>query len=76
MLFPGQSVKIQSLIGIMVHQRDILQRLLDAYDDSPSAMSESFAWKSQLKYRLDEETRRITVDVCIIASFHFVVMSS
>lgn len=63
MLFPGQSVKIQSLIGIMVHQRDILQRLLDAYNDSPAAMSDSFAWKSQLKYRLEDDTKRITVDV-------------
>ena len=63
MLFPGQSVKIQSLIGIMVHQRDILQRLLDSYNDSPAAMGDSFTWKSQLKYRLEDETKRITVDV-------------
>ena len=63
MLFPGQSVKIQSLIAIMVHQRDILRRLQRDYSDSNTAMNASFVWKSQLKYSLQEDTRNVTVSV-------------
>ena len=63
MLFPGQTLKIQALIGIMVHQRDILTRLQTQYPESNTPMSQSFTWKSQLQYALDEETRNVTVTV-------------
>ena len=63
MLFPGQSVKIQSLINIMVHQRDILTRLQADYQDSSTSMGGSFVWRSQLKYRLDDDTRNISISV-------------
>ena len=56
---PSHFHKISSLIGLLAHQRDLLQRL-EAAQGSPR---ESFEWASQLQYRVSSESGNVEVKV-------------
>ena len=56
---PSHMHKISSLIGLLAHQRDLLQRLQTA-QGSPR---DSFEWSSQLQYRVSSDTGGVEVKV-------------
>ena len=61
MLFPSQIHKLTSLVSLLSHLRDLVQRLIDMAPRVPPAMS--FDWRSQLLYFFEEEPRGVTVQV-------------
>lgn len=63
MLFPSQIHKIASLIALICHQRDLLQRLQQLHLASNVAAGDHFEWKSQLHYSFKEEERGVQIQV-------------
>ena len=61
MLFPSQIHKLTSLVSLLSHLRDLVQRLIDMAPRVPPA--KSFDWRSQLLYFFEEEPRGVTVQV-------------
>ena len=61
MLFPSQIHKLTSLVSLLSHLRDLVQRLIDMAPGVPPA--KSFDWRSQLLYFFEEEPRGVTIQV-------------
>jgi dynein heavy chain len=59
-------VKVITLITVDVHNRDVVQSLID----KRIANSEAFAWQSQMRYAWTQETKDCTVSVAD-AKFHY-----
>lgn len=63
MLFPSQIQKLTSLLSLLAHLRDLLQRLIAATPQQPP--STCFDWKSQLLYAFTEENHGASISVRI-----------
>lgn len=63
MLFPSQIQKISSLIALMAHQRDLLQRLNAAQEFAKESLAEHFMWKAQMQYSYVEDKKSANVTV-------------
>ena len=66
MLLPSQIHKISAMVALLAQQRERLLRLQQGYEDSNTAMIESFDWKTQLLYEFDESSRGVNVKVNIL----------
>ena len=76
MLFPSQIQKISSLIALMAHQRDLLQRLQVALQSSGGGpLMEGLEWKSQLQYVFEADTNSITIRVGAQEYFEFFMVT-
>lgn len=52
--------KIITLVTLDVHARDIVQYLMDTKAEN----NQCFAWKSQLKFQMDDKTNLCRIDIC------------
>jgi len=52
--------KIITLVTLDVHARDIVQFLMDTKAEN----NQCFAWKSQLKFQMDDKTNLCRIDIC------------
>ncbi len=59
-LFPSQIHKISSLIALMAHKRDLLERLQKL---PQGEIAKSIDWKSQLQYQFDKANHGVQVKV-------------
>ena len=59
-------VKIISLITIDVHNRDVVQRLVDERTPSPV----EFLWQQQLRYYWQEDTKDVVIRICDFRSWY------
>lgn len=60
MLFPSQIQKLTSLLALMAHLRDFMERMIEA--ENNDAFS-TFQWNSQLRYYYNKDTKGVTVKV-------------
>lgn len=60
MLFPSQIQKLTSLLALMAHLRDFMERMIEA--ENNNAFS-TFQWNSQLRYYYNKDTKGVTVKV-------------
>ncbi|KAL3885754.1 hypothetical protein ACJMK2_025795 [Sinanodonta woodiana] len=67
MLFPSQIQKLNSLLALMAHQRDLVEKLLDTENDLPA---ESLTWRTQLQYSFIKDTRTVPVK-CLDNEFEY-----
>ena len=68
--------KISSLIALLSHQRDVLLQLMEERPNSEQTkgkLMESLIWLSQLHYTYNNEDKSLTVKVCIIFMYHFII---
>ncbi|GFS27875.1 dynein beta chain, flagellar outer arm [Elysia marginata] len=68
MLFPSQVHKLTSLLSLLAHLRDLVQRLIDISDQR--LPTESFDWKAQLRYEFEPVNVLTTVN-CLSAQFDY-----
>ncbi|GFO25145.1 dynein beta chain, ciliary-like, partial [Plakobranchus ocellatus] len=68
MLFPSQVHKLTSLLSLLAHLRDLVQRLISISDQR--LPTESFDWKSQLRYEFEPVSCLTTVS-CLSAQFEY-----
>nr|XP_022320176.1 dynein beta chain, flagellar outer arm-like isoform X6 [Crassostrea virginica] len=67
MLFPSQIQKLTSLLALMAHLRDFMERMIEA--ENNDAFS-TFQWNSQLRYYYNKDTKGVTVK-CLDAEFDY-----
>lgn len=60
MLFPSQIQKLTSLLALMAHLRDFMERMIEA--ENNDAFS-TFQWNAQLRYYYNKDTKGVTVKV-------------
>lgn len=58
--------KIIMLMTLDVHARDITQKLIDEKLETKDV----FAWMSQLKFRTDEKTNIVAIDICDYTTYY------
>ena len=57
--------KIITLVTLDVHARDIVQYLIEAKAEN----NQCFAWKSQLKFSMNEKSNLCQIDICDYSCF-------
>ncbi|KAK3108743.1 hypothetical protein FSP39_014630 [Pinctada imbricata] len=67
MLFPSQIQKLTSLLSLLAHLRDFMERMIEI--ESKEAIS-SFDWNAQLRYYFNKDNKSITVK-CLDAEFDY-----
>ncbi|KAL5020323.1 hypothetical protein ScPMuIL_003215 [Solemya velum] len=67
MLFPSQIQKLSTLLALLAHLRDLLQRLSNLKQPS---VSQSLLWKAQLQYSYKRDSQSVTVK-CMNAEFDY-----
>eukprot|EP00105_Crassostrea_gigas_P044993 XP_019929141.1 PREDICTED: dynein beta chain, ciliary isoform X4 [Crassostrea gigas] len=67
MLFPSQIQKLTSLLALMAHLRDFMERMIEA--ENNDAFS-TFQWNAQLRYYYNKDTKGVTVK-CLDAEFDY-----
>lgn len=60
MLFPSQIQKLTSLLALMAHLRDFLERMIEAENNDAIG---TFQWSSQLRYYYNKDNKGVTVKV-------------
>ena len=65
-LISNDRKKIIMLMTLDVHARDITQKLIDEKLEN----KDCFAWMSQLKFRTDEKTNIVAIDICDYTCFY------
>ena len=63
MLFPSQLHKISTLIAVLAHKRDLLERLEEQHRMGQKQLSNSLIWKMQLNYVFDKDHHTVQVKV-------------
>jgi dynein heavy chain len=65
-LGPSERVKVNTMITIDVHARDVVQKLVDIECDS----TENFAWHSQMRFVWSEETKDVQARIADFVTLH------
>lgn len=60
MLFPSQIQKLSSLLALLAHLRDFIERMIENENDQ---LTSSFDWRSQLKYTFDKDNKSVPIKV-------------
>ncbi|XP_052060514.1 uncharacterized protein LOC127700861 isoform X4 [Mytilus californianus] len=58
LLFPGQIQKLSSLLALLAHLRDFIERIMES---DAGAEANSFDWSAQLRYYFNKDNRSITI---------------
>ncbi|XP_056010102.1 uncharacterized protein LOC125667097 [Ostrea edulis] len=67
MLFPSQIQKLTSLLALMAHLRDFMERMIEAENNDAIG---TFQWSSQLRYYYNKDNKGVTVK-CLDAEFDY-----
>lgn len=62
LLFPGQIQKLSSLLALLAHLRDFIERIVDS---DAGAEANSFDWSAQLRYYFNKDNKSISVKVLL-----------
>lgn len=60
---PYQYEKLVNLIALLVHKRDIIQKLLSLLSKGSKELTQSFEWLSQVKYEYSSEDAPLSVKI-------------